>query len=48
LRWIVPDEDTVQAQMTTQPCIVIGLERGTFTQVRAIDDQANLIGELAL
>jgi hypothetical protein len=48
LRWLAPDEDTVQAQMTTQPCIVIGLERGTLTEVRAIDEQANLIGELTL
>jgi len=48
LRWVVPDDDAVQAQMTTKPCIVIGLERGTFTEVRAIDEQANLIGELTL
>jgi hypothetical protein len=48
LGWLVPGEDTVQPQIVTYPCIVVGLERGAFTQVRAVDEQGNLIAELAI
>ena len=48
LRWVVPDESAVQPQITTHPCIVVGLERSGFTRVRAVDDQGNILAELSL
>ena len=48
VRWIEPPKDAVLAQMITHPCIVIGLQRGEFAQLRAIDDQGNRIGELSI
>lgn len=48
LRWLVPDEDALQPQMITYPCIVIGLERNAFNQVRALDEHGNLLGEVFL
>jgi hypothetical protein len=48
LRWLTPADDTVQAQVLTQPCIVVGLQRGPFQRVRAVDDTGDLLGEVAL
>ena len=48
LHWQVPADDSPQPQMITHPCIVIGLERGAFESVRAVDDHGNLLGEVAI
>lgn len=48
LRWLVPAENSPQPQMITHPCIVIGLDRGAFGRVRAVDDRGNLLGDVAL
>ena len=48
LRWLAPADDSPQPQMITHPCIVIGLERGAFESVRAVDEHRNLLGEVAI
>jgi hypothetical protein len=48
LRWVEPIDGVAQPQMITYPCIVVGLERDGLNQVRAMDDQGNLLGELSI
>jgi len=48
IQWHTPDPNSVQAQAVTFPCLVIGLERGSFQTVQARDDDGNLLGELKI
>jgi len=48
LRWIEPAADAVLAQVITHPCIVVGLERGGYRRVRAVDDRGTVLGEVSL
>ncbi|MCZ6617832.1 MAG: protease complex subunit PrcB family protein [Gammaproteobacteria bacterium] len=46
--WAEPEAAAVLPQVTTHPCIVVGLQTGPFRNVRAIDQRGNRLGELAL
>ena len=48
LTWQTPDPESVQAQVITYPCIVIGVEAGAFRDVRAVDQDGNLLGEVRI
>lgn len=48
LRWLTPTDGSPQPQMITYPCIVVGLERGDFESVRAVDDHGKLLGEIVI
>jgi hypothetical protein len=48
LRWVTPEPDSVQPQVITYPCIVVGVEAGDFSQVRAVDEDGELLGELRI
>jgi hypothetical protein len=48
LNWQTPNPDSVQAQVITYPCIVIGLEAGAFSDVRAVDQHGELLGEIRI
>jgi hypothetical protein len=48
VEWRTPDADSAQAQMITSPCLVVGLEPGAFTRVRALDQHGVVIGETGL
>lgn len=48
VQWHEPEPDTVQAQMMTRPCLVIGIEHGEYSAVRVREDDGNLLGELAI
>ena len=42
------DAESVQAQVITYPCIVIGVEAGEFRDVRALDQDGELLGEVRI
>ncbi len=46
--WQEPEADAVLPQVMTHPCIVIGLEKGSYLDVRAVDQTGKLLGELSL
>ncbi len=46
--WHTPPKDSVQPQMVTHPCMVVGLEKGNFARVRAIDEAGDVLGEVHL
>ncbi len=48
LHWETPDEDSVQAQVITYPCIVIGIEAGEFVDVRAVNQHGEVLGEIRI
>lgn len=48
LHWQTPDPDSVQAQVLTYPCIVVGLEAGDFSDVRAVNQYGELLGEIRI
>jgi hypothetical protein len=48
LDWQTPDPDSAQAQVITYPCIVIGVEVGEFRDVRAVDQNGELLGEVRI
>jgi hypothetical protein len=48
VRWHTPEPGSVQAQVITFPCMVVGLERGDFKQVRASAEEGELIGEIRI
>lgn len=48
LHWQTPDTESVQAQVITYPCIVIGVEAGAFRDVRAVDQDGALLGEVRI
>jgi hypothetical protein len=48
LNWQTPDAESVQAQVITYPCIVIGVEAGEFRDVRALDQDGELLGEVRI
>lgn len=48
LRWVAPDPGSILPQVISYPCIVVGLERGDFKQLRAVDDHDNLLGTLLI
>lgn len=48
LHWHTPDPDSMQAQVITYPCIVVGLEQGNFSEVRAVDQHGALLGEIRI
>ena len=48
VRWSTPDADAPIAQVTTHPCLAVGLAKGAFEIVRAYDQHDRLIGELKL
>ena len=46
--WHTPAPDSVQAQVITFPCLVVGMERGDYNTVRAVDSNGALLGELRI
>jgi len=48
VQWHEPDPDKVQAQMMTNPCLVIGIEPGGYSTVRVRESDGTLLGELAI
>ena len=48
LHWQTPDPDSVQAQVITYPCIVVGLEAGDFSDIRAVDQHGEKLGEVRI
>ncbi len=48
LDWQVPAPDAVLAQVTTHPCIVVGLDPGDYDRVRAVEVGGGEIGILTL
>lgn len=48
LHWQTPDPDGVQAQVITYPCIVVGLEAGEFSDIRAVNQHGELLGEIRI
>jgi hypothetical protein len=46
--WLEPEPGAVLAQMITTPCLVIGLTRGDFDNIRALDQHGALLGEVRL
>jgi hypothetical protein len=48
LRWHSPEPESIQAQVITYPCIVIGVEQADYSIVRAVDENGDLLGELRL
>ena len=48
LNWQTPNPDSVQAQVVTYPCIVVGVEAGEFRDIRALDQDDELIGEIRI
>ena len=45
VQWHTPDPQSVQAQVISSPCMVIGLEAGNFNEIRVQDDDGNILGE---
>ena len=48
VQWHEPDPNRVQAQMMTNPCLVIGIEPGVYSTVRVRESDGTLLGELAI
>lgn len=52
LAWQQPESGTMQAQLITTPCLVVGLVvgpgRGEFDEIRAVDQEGTLLGSLVL
>ncbi len=48
VQWHEPDPNMVQAQMMTNPCLVIGIEPGGYSTVRVRESDGTLLGELAI
>ena len=48
LHWHSPDPDSMQAQVITYPCIVVGLEKGSFSEVRAVNQNGEVLGEIRI
>ena len=48
ITWSQPPANALLAQVITHPCIVVGLTPGTYTRVRAVQDNGRTVGELAL
>ena len=46
--WAEPEADAVLPQVMTHPCLVVGMEAGSYRRVRAVDHTGKLIGELSL
>jgi len=46
--WSTPDPSAVLAQVITSPCLVVGLDRGDYRKVRAVDRDGTVLGELDL
>lgn len=46
--WQQPAADSALAQIITFPCVVIGLESGTYTRVQARDQNDQLLGEVQI
>jgi hypothetical protein len=45
-QWHTPDPQSVQAQMISSPCMVIGLEAGNFDAIQVQDSDGDILGEL--
>ena len=48
VQWHEPEPNTLQAQMMTYPCLVIGIEPGGYSTVRVHESDGTLLGELAI
>jgi len=48
LTWHTPGPDSVQAQVITYPCIVVAVEPGDYREVRAVDQNQELLGEIRI
>jgi hypothetical protein len=48
LTWHSPGPDSVQAQVITYPCIVVAVEPGNYREVRAVDQNQELLGEIRI
>ncbi|MCB1684463.1 MAG: protease complex subunit PrcB family protein [Pseudomonadales bacterium] len=48
VHWQQPAADSALAQIITFPCLVIGLESGTYTRIVARDQNDELLGEVQL
>ena len=46
--WTEPEADAVLPQVMTHPCLVVGMETGSYRRVQVIDYTGKLIGELSL
>ncbi len=46
--WTEPEADAVLPQVMTHPCLVVGMETGSYRRVQVIDHTGKLIGELSL
>ena len=46
--WQTPKRNAALAQITTNPCMVVGLEAGEFDVIQALDEDDNLLGELRI
>jgi len=48
VRWQTPPTDSLQAQVITHPCLVVGLPRAPVKRVRVVDQSGTVIGELTV
>lgn len=46
--WAEPEADAILPQVMTHPCLVVGMEAGSYRRVQVIDHTGKLIGELSL
>lgn len=48
IRWKTPEAGSVLAQMTTHPCLVVGLPRDGVQRVEAVDQSGESLGSVEL
>ena len=46
VRWATPDPEARLAQISTHPCLVVGLGRNGFDRIRVYDQTGELLGEV--
>jgi hypothetical protein len=45
--WTEPASEAIVPQTLTNPCVIVGLPRGQYTLIRAVDQYGNEIGRAA-
>ena len=45
--WTEPASEAIVPQTLTHPCVIVGLPRGKYTLIRAVDQYGNEIGRVA-
>ena len=48
LVWQQPESGAVLAQLLTTPCLVVGMDRGEFDELKAVDQDGTLLGTVIL